>query len=545
MLATVLLALVTSTVVIGSGIAAAQESERFARGGPDLDVHAPIHTVTPGQTQAIELVVTNDGEITAGTLQNRNQITTARNVRVTAESDDDSPIEVEGGTHALGSVTEGRPGRTSIRLTVADDAEPGTYQLDIKVEHSYTRLISDLYGVTQEEFESTTETVTVEVDDSARFLVRGASTTAPVGDTGALTLEMENVGTETAHDALVAGTSNSKQFTFDGAQSDETYVGRWEPGKVKSVPFDVAVGEGASIRPYAVEASVAYEDSAGVDAVDKEIVSGVTPLPEQRFRIEGLEADLRVGEDGTLVGDVVNDGPHQVEDVTIRFPEHQNVYPKAAEYAVGSLDVDESATFRFPLDVGSEAEPVPHQFDLQVAYTNHDGDVRRTDDPTVSVDLRKSRDAFTIKPVDASVEAGSENVVAFEITNELDEPIEDAHMKLFADTPFSATDDEAFVPTLEPGETRTIEFGVDVDDGTIPKTHELSVDVRYDDASGETKLSDTYSVPMDVSPSEEGFISSILGVSNAGGVGGVGGLFGAGLAGLWTVRRRDLDTLLQ
>jgi len=465
------------------------------RGEPDLDVHLPLNTVVPDQSHELELVVTNDGAIDYGLAEDRNAVTKARNVRVTVEADDDDPISIDTGTQALGSITEDTPKSTPVQITVAEDAAPGEYELDVEVEYSYTNQLSKRSEVTSDKTATVTRTITLAIDDSARFAVLNASTTAPVGDAGILLLEVENVGEQTAYNSRVTTVSESAGVNLGESKSDEYFAGTWRPGEARTITYDLNVREGADVRPYPLEVSVEYEDGEGIRNVEGGIAAGVTPLPEQSYTTTVVESDLRVGEDGEIVGEITNVGPHPVQEVVVGFPDGRNVYPKESEYAIGSLDVDETERFRIPIEVGDEAEPVRRQFDISVRYNNHDGDVRRTDDQSIRVDILERRDEFVVEPV---IDAGDGGTVDFRIENNLDEPVENVHVKLFVDAPFSSDDDEAFLPRLEPGDTARISFDLAVDEEAIAKTHRLTLDVRYDDESGETELSDTYSVPIEV-----------------------------------------------
>jgi len=487
----------TRSASLGGG---AENAHQVAtvRGEPDLDVHLPWNTVVPGQSHELELVVTNDGAVDYGLAEDRNAVTKARNVRVTVEADDGDPISVDSGTQAVGSITEDTPKSTPVQITVAEDAAPGEYELDVEVEYSYTNQLSERSEVTSDKSATVTRTITLEIDDSARFAVLNASTTAPVGDAGILVLDVENVGERTAYDSRVTTVSGSAGVSLGESKSGEYFAGTWRPGEAKTVTYDLAVRDGADVRPYPLEVSVEYEDGDGIRTVDDGIAAGVTPLPEQSYTIEVVESDLRVGEDGEIVGEVTNVGPHPVQEVVIRFPDDRNIYPKESEFAVGSLDVDETERFRIPIEVGAEAEPVRRQFDVTVQYNNHDGDVRRTDDQSIRVDVLERRDEFVVEPVDPVIDAGDGGTVDFRIENDLDEPVENVHVKLFVDAPFSSDDDEAFLSRLEPGETARITFDLAVDEEAIAKTHRLALDVKYDDESGETELSDTYSVPIEV-----------------------------------------------
>jgi len=63
---------------------------------------------------------------------------------------------------------------------------------------------------------------------------------------------------------------------------------------------------------------------------------------------------------------------------------------------------------------------------------------------------------------------------------------------LFTDDPLSSDDNEAFAASLEPGESTTMTFTLSAAGGATIKTYPVSLDFRYDDADGDSQLSDTY-----------------------------------------------------
>ena len=502
-----LTALLLLTPVSGIGLVDAQETtsdDRFVRGGPDLDVHVPSNTVAPGQTQAIELFVTNDGRIEEGTVNNRNSVTKARNIRATVEADHGSPITVETGTQAVGSVTNDQPKGTTFQLTVPEDADPGEYDLDVELDYSYTRLISDKSGVTSERSRSETQTVTIEIDDDAQFIIRNTSTSAQIGNSGELSLEMENVGTQTAYDASVRTTSTNGNVVFGESAVDETHAGSWEPGEVKTVTHDLSVRDDTSVRPYSFDTAVSFDDRDGIENVDDGISSSVLPLPAQEFEIELTESTLRVDEEGWIRGEVTNTGPTTAESVEIRAPlADPNLYPIENSYAVGTLEPGETAAFELRLDVGGEAEAVRKLIDVDVRYRTTDRNKRVDDDGDVIVDVQDRRSGFRVASRQHQILPGETETVTVEVTNNLDETVTDIEPKLFTDDPLSAADDIAFIPALEPGETTTVRFEMSVDQDAVPKTYAATIDMRYDDADGESQISDTHRATIAVDEPDE------------------------------------------
>ena len=67
------------------GTATAQQApggDISIQGEPEIQVFTPNNIVTPGEETVLEVQIANDGEVRTGAVQNRELVTTARNVRV-------------------------------------------------------------------------------------------------------------------------------------------------------------------------------------------------------------------------------------------------------------------------------------------------------------------------------------------------------------------------------------------------------------------------------------------------------------------------------
>ena len=125
------------------------------------------------------------------------------------------------------------------------------------------------------------------------------------------------------------------------------------------------------------------------------------------------------------------------------------------------------------------------------------------------------RSEFRLASQQDQITAGETETITIEVTNNLDETVTDIEPKLFTDDPLSAPDDIAFVPELKPGETTTIRFEVSVGQDTVPKTYAATVDMRYDDADGESQISDTHRVTITVGEPAETTNPLLIGVAVA------------------------------
>lgn len=620
-------------------------------GSPDLSVHLPDNRVVAGEETALELFLLNGGNVTeGGSRDDEVRVTTARNVTVAVRSGQ-APIEVRTSTQPVGSVPEGRVGPILFAISVAEDAAPGRYEVPVRVAYNYTSKIdtSDPRNPTHEPKHRTFErTVTLVVEERARFAVVNATTDAYLGETGDVTVTLQNVGTETATDARVTLRSADPALTFGGTTTAGVFVGDWAPGEVRTVTVsgriaagtgqralpvvatvafedgdgtsrsseglqagitpvagtsrfplvnataDVAVGErgtvvlrltnagdtpvtdatltvrsgdsaltfggsptasvfagewtpgevrtfvlaasippGADARPYPVSVTVEYRTAAGETRRSSAATTGVTPRTEQSFALANVTSTLAVGAEGTLRGTVTNTGETRVRNAVVVFSTgNANVVPVETEYAVGDLAAGESATFTFDAEVTDSADAGPRQLSLVVRYRDTDDDVRRSDPLDARVEVGPRQDVFSVEPVSATFDAGAAAVLELRVTNTGEEPVTDVSAKLFTDDPLSSSDDEAFIDRLGPGDSTTIRFALTAAGDALAKVYPVSIDFQYDDAEGDTRLSDSHDVPVEVVETQEADGPPVAVI------GGAAAVLVVLVGGLWYWRRR-------
>ncbi len=495
-----------------AGVVAAQEAGGGAPssgygGEPDLDVYAPAPTVSPGNQGPLTVQVANDGEVTEGVPPSREAVTTARNVRVDVDADG-TPLSVTSGTRAVGSVTENQPRSLDVALEVPDDVEPGTYELDVELAYSFTDRVYPTLVTTSEQSRTVTRSVDVVVEEGPRFAVRTVETDAQVGGSGPATVEVENVGTETASDVTVGLSSRSQQLTFDETASGRAAVGELAPGETVTLEYGVDVRPDATRRAYPVDATVSYEDADGFAGVDEQPSLAITPLAEQSVSVESVDSSLRVAREGTLEATVVNEGPGDLTNAVVTLqPPTANAEVIEPELAIGDLAAGESTAVSFDVSVSTAARAGPRQFTLATEYEGREGGTRTADPVRFRAEVGQERDAFGVDTGNATVSAGGGSRIVLQVTNQREETVTDVSAKLFASSPLSADDDEAYVASLEPGETAEIPFRVSAAGSALAKDYPISVDFQYVDAAGETRLSDSYRRPVTVVESDGGLFS--------------------------------------
>jgi hypothetical protein len=365
------------------------------------------------------------------------------------------------------------------------------------------------------------------------FAVVDSSSDVAVGEDGTVSVTVRNEGPVDVDDATVELASSHADLRFGTAASATRFVGAWQRGETRTLTYEVEAADGAEPRSYAMTATVAYRDDDGDRRTARAGPLGVTPGPEPDepgFATTNVSGTLRVGADGHLRGSVVNDGAAVADDtVLVLESPGTGLTAERTEYPVGDLAPGDRVTFAFDIAVSADATAGPRQFTLVPEYRDDDGDARTGDSLTVRHEIGEEREPFAVRATNASVAPGGSTTYTVEVTNTGDGPVSDVSAKLFADDPVSTVDDEAYIPDLQPGETGTLTFEVRAGGSAMAKAYPLSVDLRYDDADGDTKVTDSGQVALTVAEPSGGDGSGGLGgpATLLGGIGALA-LVGAG-----------------
>ncbi|WP_241996863.1 COG1361 S-layer family protein, partial [Halorubrum sp. SD626R] len=326
----------------------------------------------------------------------------------------------------------------TLDVNVPEDLESGTYDLDLDITYRYQSLVrpNDSDRQVTERTVTVSRDVDLRVRDDARFQVVDVESDTQVGDSGTVEATIENVGAETARSADVTFSTQSNSVTVSGGQSDTVRVPEIGPGETATVAYDVGVASDLPVQQYTLSGSVAFEDPDGITRTDDGLSLGVLPLTEQEFALTDVDSQLRVAEDGDLVGTVRNDGPVRAESVVVRYAgDDQSVLPAERSTAVGTLGAGESANFSLPISIGGEAEAGLRSLDMAVQYRNDEGESRVFEELVVDAEVAPERDRFDVAIENRTIPSGGTRTVDVAVTNNLDEPASDVEARLFADDP--------------------------------------------------------------------------------------------------------------
>ncbi|GGJ02818.1 hypothetical protein GCM10008995_10780 [Halobellus salinus] len=455
---------------------------------------------------------------------------TMRNVGDTAAHDSTLTLSTSSTDISLGAsdsstrfVSEWEQGENrtfAFDAVLGGTAVAGNYSLDAQVDFEKP---SGTVGSTPE------LTVPLEAHPEMTFRVSDLRSTLSIGGSDTLSGTITNTGPMTAHNAVVRFNATSTAQAVGGGYA----VGSLAPGESAEFSFRVSVDETADAGPRQFGIRTAFRNANG-DKLRSDVVDIRVPVDanDPGFEVQDVESTLRVGEEGTLDGTIVNTREDRVTNAVVTFEDPgPTVTPIEDSVAIGDLGPGEAANFSFDVEVTSSSDAGPRQFDLAVSYRDEDNAARASGDIPTRVGVGAGTAEFDVEPVDGSLSAGSGGEFRVTVTNTREYVVSDLSAKIYTDSPLSTSDDEAFVDELGPGESTTITFQLSADGGATEKTYPVKMDFQYDDEDSDTIISDTYQVPVDVAGSSGGLPVTLILVAVV--------LLGGAAGGVLYYRRRE------
>ena len=126
----------------------------------------------------------------------------------------------------------------------------------------------------------------------------------------------------------------------------------------------------------------------------------------------------------------------------------------------------------------------------------------KTQTQTIQIEVKKEP-YFEATNVTGDLYPGKSGMIYVTYKNTGEEPAKDATVRVSAADPFSTTDDQAYLGTLNPGKSAVAAFNIAVDDTATAKPYSLSSEIMYEDSDGHDQVSDTIKITTDVLPSKQ------------------------------------------
>ncbi len=126
----------------------------------------------------------------------------------------------------------------------------------------------------------------------------------------------------------------------------------------------------------------------------------------------------------------------------------------------------------------------------------------KTQTQTIQIEVKKEP-YFEAANVTGDLYPGESGMIYVTYKNTGEEPAKDATVRVSSADPFSTTDDQAYLGTLNPGKSAVAAFKIAVDDTATAKPYSLSSEIMYEDSDGHDQVSDTIKITTDILPSKQ------------------------------------------
>jgi len=217
--------------------------------------------------------------------------------------------------------------------------------------------------------------------------------------------------------------------------------------------------------------------------------------------VSAVPEHLNVGTEGYLTMKIKNTGSGDGTQAVVRILRNGNspVVPIDSSVYIGDFPSGSTAECRYKVSVSGNGEPLTYPVDVAVVYKNNEGDFVTTGNDTVGIPVGSKADFEVISPP-AEMSPGSRKVISVEYRNAGETTIYSAQGRISAVDPFTSNDDIAYLGDLNHGESVVASYVVSVDRSATIKDYGLDSEIRYQDALGNTYISDTIKVKVDVKP---------------------------------------------
>ena len=360
--------------------------------------------------------------------------------------------------------------------------------------------------------------------------VQGSNVLVP-GETTTLQVGIQNRGTAVTNTegsvsdlasafrtaGVTPGAAMATTATFESAnapvtlRTGEQSIGTISPDGQRTAALELEVAENATPGTYRVPVVLDYQYVRAVSVDNEETFvtrRDVTHRTHVTVRIEsavrlGIESvsgeNLHAKEDGRVVVTVRNEGTETATDAELLMEGSDQLIPRTNGLSLGTLAPGETATASFRVGVAETESTDTYAVPFRLRYEDGNGVVRESQVRTGQVTVADAP-TFDLSATTTDLYVDSTGAVTLSVTNTGDRPVTNARALLAPMEPFSPLSTSASLGTLDPGETATAKFKLDVADRAIAQDYPLEFTVAYEDAYRETVESDPLTVPVTVGP---------------------------------------------
>jgi hypothetical protein len=294
-------------------------------------------------------------------------------------------------------------------------------------------------------------------------------------------------------------------------KTGEQSLGTITPGSSRQTSLTLEVDDDAQPGTYDIPVTMShtYIHTIIVDRDDyivhrntRTVTRDATVRVQKDGRLDVLDVSsqgLYENAEGTVTVSVGNDGTEVMREARLNLLESPHIQPTSNGISLGTVEPGENATASFQARVSGIDTPGSYGVDFRVAYTNGNDQPVRSKIRTGSVSI-DGGPTFEMAAEAESLYVDSTGAVVLGVTNTGDRTARNARALLQSAGPVSPLASSGSLGTLEPGESATTRFKLEVSDRALAQDYPLKFVVAHEDTKGNTVRSDAASVDVTVGP---------------------------------------------
>ena len=285
------------------------------------------------------------------------------------------------------------------------------------------------------------------------------------------------------------------------------------PG-ITSASFSAKITSDANLGSYTLPLTVQYSylaNSLANQPASDQVQSVYSPvnvtipltiLIQPVVQVKVLDArtsGLAVGTEGYVNLTIQNTGYQDGTQASVKLLQHGNsaIYPTDDSVWVGDFPRNGTVTCQYKVSVSSDAQQQTYPVDVEVTYTNSDGNVVTSAIDTVGIPVA-GKITFAVVSPPAQVVQGANTIVNITYKNTGAVTASDAEARLTAYAPLSSADSLAYLGDIPPGGTVTARYAISAASNAAPGTYPLDTEVRYRDQLDNSQVSDTFTANVTI-----------------------------------------------
>ena len=333
-----------------------------------------VNQFTPGQDVTINVIVRNSGVndlkfLTIGTIDRDDLPTTAKMVTVGLGAGS-APVVIKSDPKNVGDIKSQGLVTVPVLAKILSNASMGEYQIPLTIRYTYLASSDNDAGeYIQNHYRVASETIplTIRIKPQVKIdVLEAVPENLNVGSGGYIDLKIQNIGFEDGKKATVKIIRNGLSPIIPTDSS--VFIGDFPRNGTVSCRYKVAVSGDAAQQTYPVDVAVTYENRDGDIVTSATDTVGIPVGGKLSFSVTSALASVIQGSDKVINVEYKNNGDTTAYHSQARISAVDPFTSSDDTSYIGDVKPGETATARYQVHAGDEAEIKTYLLDAEIRY---------------------------------------------------------------------------------------------------------------------------------------------------------------------------------